>query len=517
MAKYYTSRGVARVSQTPPNIDGALADAGEASKIDPNLPAAFALQGHALIYRSRQEPTRQARLADLEQALAMSTKSVEKSKADDKERSMHLLYVSMAHLEMANFETDPKIKKEHLQQAVIAAQQAIDLEKAYPDYAYVALGNSLEDLAWLIGDDPEKNYTAAIDAFSHAIDSNLAAAGPWIGRARCIYKAVADSKLDPKFLNRTTEEALQSAISDLEQAKQLQPNLVEPYLWIGKANQQLGKFAEADAALGDAVRMAEEQNLRERGMYLIEWARNPIQNTALSAEDRSKAVRERAEKLKAAPDVGGTSSAKQAALLVGDVLMAEKKFPDAIKEYDAALASLDKQPADKPLDQSKADGADVSLLLARAYCQLSLPEAQWTLPVADAVIKDSARIVQLKPGPHFEALASWYAANARSRSLKSAPADKKKDYLDGAVADVRKAIEIAPSDPGSYEWRAFGSKLLAVKLQLAPANTAPDTLKTWAPRPVAGSMTPSLRPPNAPIYPAKWTPCSAHSNNSKRC
>ena len=372
VAKYYTSRGVARVSQTPPNIDGALADAAEASKIDPNLPAAFALQGHALIYRSRQEPTRQGRLADLEQALAMSTKSVEKSKADDKERSMHLLYVSMAHLEMANFETDPKIKKEHLQQAVIAAQQAIDLEKAYPDYAYVALGNSLEDLAWLVGDDPEKNYTTAIDAFSHAIDSNLAAAGPWIGRARCIYKAVADSKLDPKFLNRTTEEALQSAISDLEQAKQLQPNLVEPYLWIGKANQQLGKFAEADAALGDAVRMAEEQNLRERGMYLIEWARNPIQNTALSAEDRSKAVRERAEKLKAAPDVGGTSSAKQAALLVGDVLMAEKKFPDAIKEYDVALASLDKLPADKPLDQNKADGADVSLLLARAYCQLSL-------------------------------------------------------------------------------------------------------------------------------------------------
>ena len=121
-------------------------------------------------------------------------------------------------------------------------------------------------------------------------------------------------KLDPKFLGRTTEEALQAAIADFEQAKQLQPNQVEPNLWLGKANQQLGKFAEADAALGDAVRMAEEQKLRERGMYLIEWARNPMLNASLSADDRSKLVRERAEKLKAAPDVGGTSSAKQATL-----------------------------------------------------------------------------------------------------------------------------------------------------------------------------------------------------------
>ncbi len=481
VAKYYTTRGVARVSQTPPNIDAALADAAEASKIDPNLPAAFALQGHALIYRSRQEATRQARLTDLDQALAMSTKSVEKSKAEDKERSMHLLYVSMAHLEMANFETDPKVKKEHLEQAVQAARQAIDLEKAYPDYAYVALGNALEDLAWLVGDEPEKNFTAAIDAFSHAIDSNLAAAGPWIGRGRCFYKAVADVKLDPKFLGRTTEEALQAAIADFEQAKQLQPNMVEPNLWLGKANQQLGKFAEADAALGDAVRMAEEQKLRERGMYLIEWARNPMLNPALSADERSKMVRERAEKLKAAPDVGGTSSAKQATLLVGEVLMGEKKFPEAIQEYDVALADFDKLPADTPLDVNKTDGADVSLLLARAYGRLNLSETQWNLPAAERVFKDAARIAQLKPGPHFEALASWYAANAKSRSLKSTSptitADKKKEFFESALTDVKKAIDLAPNDPGSYEWRAFGAKLLAAKLQVAPANTPPETIK----------------------------------------
>ncbi len=451
---------MARVSETPPNIDGALTDAAEAGKIDPNLPAAFALQGHALIYRSRQEATRNARLADLDQALAKSQMAVDKSKPDDKELSTHWLYVSMAHLERANFETDPKTKREHLENAVAAAKKAIDLEKVYKDYAYVALGNALEDTAWLLGDDPESNYKAAIDAFSQAIDSNPGMTSAWIGRARCFYKSLVESKLDPKYLDRTREEFLQAAVSDLQQAQLLQPNLVEPFLWLGKVYQQLNQFADADAAFGEAVRLADDQKLPERAMYMIEWARNPLLNAALSADDRSKLVEERAEKLKAAPDLGGVSSAKQAALLLGDSLVSAKKPADALKEYDAALANLDKLPADKPLDLTKADGADVSLLLARALCRVSLPESQWNLPAVDAVVKDVTRILQLKPGPHFEALADWYAANAHFRSLKSTSPtftqDKKKEFIDAAIGDVRNAVTAAPNDPGAYEWRALG-------------------------------------------------------------
>ena len=41
VAKYYTSRGIARISLTPPDVDKALADALDAAKIDANLPAAF--------------------------------------------------------------------------------------------------------------------------------------------------------------------------------------------------------------------------------------------------------------------------------------------------------------------------------------------------------------------------------------------------------------------------------------------------------------------------------------------
>ncbi len=365
--KHFTSRGVARISQVPPNIEGALADAADAKKLDANLPAAYALEGHGLIYRSRQEPTRESRLADLAQALASCKAAVDKSKAGDDQRAMHLLYLSMALLEKANCDNDPKVKKELLDQSVVYAQQAVELEKdkAYPDYAWTALANALEDVAWIVGEDPEKNYLAAIDAFGNAIASNPSAPDPLIGRARCYYKAIADSKLDPKFLGRTSEEAMQSAIADLQQAKLLRPDFVEPNLWIGKANQQLGKFAEADDALAEAVKLAEAQKLPEQALYLVEWTRNAAMNSALVADERGNTVRERAKKLKTAPSLGGSSNVKQAALLIGDSLLAEKKTADAIKEYDAGLSEIDKADATKPLDPNKSDGSDASLLLSR--------------------------------------------------------------------------------------------------------------------------------------------------------
>ncbi|MCC7087324.1 MAG: serine/threonine protein kinase [Pirellulales bacterium] len=478
--KYFTARGVARVSQRPPNIDGALADAAEAAKLDANLAAAFSLQGHALIYRSRGQSTRDARLADLDRALANTKAAVEKSKPDDNDRAMYLLYTSMARLEKANFESDPLVKRSHLEQAVAVAEEAVALEKdqAYPDYAYTALGNALEDLAWIANVEPEKNYQAAIDAFAAAIESNPASPDPWIGRARCYYKAIADSKLDPKFLQRTTEEAFQSAISDLEQAKQLNAALVEPYLWLGKANQQLGKFAEADAAFATAAGLAEKQHLPEWTIYLFDWTRNAVLNPSLSADVREKLVRERTEKLKSAPSLGGTSNDKQSALLIGESLMAARKTADAIKEYDAALAEYDQpEAARKPLDPAKADGSDVSLLLARALARLSLAGAQWNLAAAQAVINDAARIEQLKPDPKFAALANWYAARARAQSLNSnSPSfttDFKKQALDPAIAAIRKAIQLAPNDPNSWDWRSTGASLIGIRLSL-PATTLPE-------------------------------------------
>jgi serine/threonine protein kinase len=479
--KYFTARGAARISQTPPNIDGARGDADEAIKLDPNLPAAFALQGHTLIYRSRREPTREARLADLQQAIATCQKAVD-IKADDDQRAMRLMYLSMAQLEKGTIETDQKIVKDLFAQSIENAQHAVELEKAYPDYAYTALGNAYEDMAWWANEEPEKNYRAAIDAFSEAINQNPSSPDPLIGRARCFYKAVSISKLDPtKALGRTAEEAAQSAIADLEQAKQLKTGLVEPDLWIGKANQQLGKYTEADESLGAAVKLADDQKLPERSLYIAEWARNAVSNPTLSAEERGKQLRERAEKLKAAPSVGGTSNAKQAAILIGRSLQAEKKIAEAIKEYDAALAEYEK--SDKPIDSSKADGADASLFLDRAATRFALSETDWNLAAAENVIKDASRVIQLKAGPQFEAAANWYAANAKWRSVRSTSPSitqqKKQEYSSGAIDDLRNAIQLAPNDPSSIEWRSLGTRLATLKLTL-PA-TKPEVVKSLGP------------------------------------
>src|SRR5262249_2325533 len=153
IASYFTKRGTSRISQTPPNVQGALDDAAEARKVDPSFPAAYALEGHALIYRSRQQATNDARASDLNQAVAQCKSAVENSKPDDKDRATHLLYLSMAQLEKGVTDTDTKAKKELLQQAKENAEKAVELEKekAYPDYAYTALANALEDLAWVLG------------------------------------------------------------------------------------------------------------------------------------------------------------------------------------------------------------------------------------------------------------------------------------------------------------------------------------------------------------------------------
>lgn len=484
VAKYYTTRGVARVSQTPPNVEGALADAADAQKIDPNFPAAYALEGHALIYRSRQQPSNEARTADLEKAVAKCKLAVEKSKPEDKEHSMDLLNLSMAQLEKGNMETDQKAKKDLLHDAKANAEQAVELEKdrAYPDYAYSALGNALEDLAWLVGEDPEENYKAAMAAFSNAVASNPSACDPLVARARCYYKALVDSKLNPQFLGRTTEEAFQAALDDLKQAQQLNPAAVEPSFWEGKIDQQLGKYADADTELGEAVKLAEDNKVQGLGLYLVEWTRNAVMNRELSDEDREKLVKERTQKLIAAPSLGGSSNAKQAALLIAQSLLAQKtpKIADALKTYDAALADYDKSdPAKQPVDPKKADGADISLLSARAYCRLSVPKTDWNATALDSVLKDAARIIQLKPGPGFEALADWYSAYAKFQTFGSTSPtfaltpQKKIDYLDGAIADVRKAIELMPNDPGSWQWRQNGAAWIAIKITLSPASVTP--------------------------------------------
>ena len=104
------------------------------------------------------------------------------------------------------------------------------------------------------------------------------------------------------------------------------------------------------------------------------------------------------------------------------------------------------------------------------------------MTTAESLLKDTARVAQLKPGPRMEAMADWYSANAKTRSaISSSPTftpQKKKEFSDGAIDDIRKAIGLAPDDPGSWQWRAIGARLMGVKITLLPAATSPETIKT---------------------------------------
>jgi tetratricopeptide (TPR) repeat protein len=165
---------------------------------------------------------------------------------------------------------------------------------------------------------------------------------------------------------------------------------------------------------------------------------------------------------------------------VGNNLLAEGKAADAIKQYDAALTEYDNVDSTKLLDINKADGSDVNLLLARMVARTALPD--WNLAALEALAKDAARVIQLKPGPRMEAYAYWYLAEAKWKSmLSSSPSftqAKKLELRDSAIEDFRKAIELSPNDPDSYQWRRSAVMLTIVKV---PSSTAaPEALKKMA-------------------------------------
>ena len=97
-------------------------------------------------------------------------------------------------------------------------------------------------------------------------------------------------------------------------------------------------------------------------------------------------------------------------------------------------------------------------------CRL-FPTSEWNLAAAEAVLKDFNRVKQLKPGPALEAIADFYTANAKQRSLLSTSstftAEKKKEYQNEIVADVQTSRFNWPhNDPRSWEWRGYGACLL---------------------------------------------------------
>src|SRR5205823_10211511 len=95
------------------------------------------------------------------------------------------------------------------------ADAAVRLKHPQLDYAYVAKGNALEDLAWLAGD--KSRYAEAAAAFTEAMQHGKGLAKYWIDRGRCSYK---------RALYGGEGEYVANARQDLEEALTKKP---KPY------------------------------------------------------------------------------------------------------------------------------------------------------------------------------------------------------------------------------------------------------------------------------------------------
>jgi len=456
--EYYVGRGFARLKLPSLRLADLRVDAETAIATDAEYPGGHALLGNVLILQSRELPSALDRTPLLSKAVDSCTKAIELTDPGDKELANYLINRSAAYVEWANFTIDTTLKSQQrlLTEARTDGQKAVDLETPYRDYAYRALGNATEDLAWLVK--KRELYPDAIKAFGGAIEERADMAVAWMDRGRCRFKAVGQGGYDAEMLD--------DAVKDLTEAARRNPSLAEAHYWLGRienhrrdydeANSHLskalqidpkyhpaafwkanvaaarGKFAESDPLFETAVRLASEAKSVQRLVYLMEWA-GTIQPT-------DPEMASRAEKLKGSADRFAGDSAPEAGLFVGRVRELQEKWDDAIKAYDHALKTKATYPGAKSL-----------LHYGRSEARYLSTGADADLKKADSqIVRDADMAAESAVDSNIAAIAHAHAAQARTKSsqLRNDPKLRAK-----AIESYRKAIAAAPEHPLGWSWR----------------------------------------------------------------
>jgi tetratricopeptide (TPR) repeat protein len=125
-------------------------------------------------------------------------------------------------------------------------------EQTKLDYAPVAQGLAMEDLAWLLGD--RTSYADAIKSFTQAIDQNGQQGKSLIDRGRCYYKCA---------ISRDELALLREAQEDLKEAIKKNPpkgQKVEALYWLGLSfsKQLVPEFDQAQNYMAEAVQITEQ-------------------------------------------------------------------------------------------------------------------------------------------------------------------------------------------------------------------------------------------------------------------
>ncbi len=468
LADYYAMRANALAYKTDWNVDVVLKDVDTALKHKPNLHGAFGVRAYALFMRAGQHSKRDEILQELRDAIKAGEEAVEDCPKDSNTaRASYWSNLGLAHLYVGNYEVNAEKKKQHFDKAKELASQAAKLVHEYDHSARFLLGNIYEDLASQVGEDPKQNYLEAKKRFEEVLDKNPLSAQARSSRARCIFKALTISSLNPQDIGLAGDRdaALKKCGDDLEEAIQYAVQdvvRIEAYCYFGQVYEQQGNWAKADENLGKAAELAKQSKASTQAAYVSVWAMLPVsQANRLLATGRPpddpeilkllQTAEQRAQELQGIPPGAYTVPVKQAAIILGSVWQKRKRYDEAVNAYNRAVPNLE-----------EADALDVSVLLARADCNLSRPEAN-RAAFLPAALQDASRALKLAPSPREQAGAHYRVALAHFSLWNGDNAAIQ--HRDASLESIRKAVELVPKEANStYVTYRRSSATLIIKL-----------------------------------------------------
>lgn len=482
VARNYAGRGSASLMLRGADLQQALKDGQTATTKDPQLAEGYGLLTNVHILKSRKEAGFDERTSELDLAIEAGKNALDNCQLD-KEKAEYLMLLATAHVEKANFTVDASYQKQKtlLLAATDYAKQATEIkDRDYPHLAYMAMGNALEDLAWLIGQvEPEmlNKYDEAIEAFSEAVLAREQTAEPFLARARCSYKRAAESFQGAKYL--------EAAESDVRRALELNAEFAEAQYLLGMVQLYRAQYADAQQSVTTAYKKALEQK-RTDELPTYAYARVIVAKVyAQSVADQAPKAEEFSEQLALARELaegliqeGGMPSptfdlSKEATCTLAETYLVESlaKGINPPDESRQAMRKLAFETFARGLgtdDLSQVKATDVSLLTQRAYARLLLRVD------THLALQDALRAAELAMKPQDRARALGFAATARKMLIvpSNTTAQQRNTAYDLIAKELRQARGLAPAGhPDRPGWKSLLMEALRDQLRRAAANS----------------------------------------------
>ncbi|NLS97897.1 MAG: protein kinase [Planctomycetaceae bacterium] len=487
-AGYLVDRGRSWMLHRPPGLEATEKDAREAQLLVEALPDAEGLLAHAAVERSRTEPQLEKRREDLQNAIECGRKAIDNNDASPR-RSYHLITLASALIGHANTfgqqagQEEHEKQKEELTEALQWAKEAAEIERDYPQYPNLVVGNAYEDLARLVGSDPAANYKLACE---HYTSSNAAVqnAQAYLGIGRCYYQAIVGGKVTPAELDsnfRTADDVMKACVFNLGEAVKTDAKLVEAWDLLADVHSRCHEDAEAEKCRQKCIALAEQQQSSAEFAYTMKWILAPV--TGVSEDElrvqewqdvRARADRSLGERLDWENPANPVTQLY--AHINGRIEDRKKNFEGALAEYDRGI----------PKDLQTAD--DFRIL---ADWVASAEQVAWNADTCKRATELAKRAEELAPGAadKAELQASLFTIELRGylTAMEKQSSELVKQLTDqhisrdGLLDTCRKLLKSEElSDARAQSVRASGIRLLGDKLNEIRYPRGSTEPRAWA-------------------------------------